>query len=108
MRVKSKGYSSLRHGDLTGYEDHNAAFFGVRSPEQEQFIKHGIDKSRDNRRTIHNTDSFGLSLLQGIADPLALIPIPFLKGVGFVRGAVRGAGGRPDGPRWCEGDGLEG
>lgn len=88
-----EGYSSLRHGDLTGYEDHNAAFFGVRSPEQEQFIKHGIDKSRDNRRTIHNTDSFGLSLLQGIADPLALIPIPFLKGVGFVRGAVRGAGG---------------
>ena len=87
------GFNPLSEENLKGRPGQWDAYMFAGSPEEMDYIDLYARRGQENRRIIHEYDSFGLSLLEGLVDPLAWAPIPLLKGVGFAAGAVRGAGG---------------
>jgi hypothetical protein len=85
------GYNPFMHGDLTGYEDHMDEFLRATSDKEVEIIKEQIDENMSIRR---NIDGHLMARFMGNAlDPINLIPIPIARGIGFARGARRGAVG---------------
>ena len=102
---------SLSHGDLwekkyepeEGYilaldpimEGREHLFHVVRnsrSPAMTEGLLRRYDHNMALRRTLEDNDAGWSRFLGSIVDPLNFIPIPGIGGVGFIRGAVRGAG----------------
>lgn len=76
--------------NIKGYERNAVDFKDVNSAAEMEYVKSIVDQKRAAREALHDTGSWGPGLLLGIADPVNLLPLPFLKGIGFVRGAVKG------------------
>jgi hypothetical protein len=77
---------------LEGYEGYADVLTLARSAERMALMKSHIDQNLRDRETVAQGD-WGLvaGFVGGMFDPVNYIPIPGATGIGFVRGAARGA-----------------
>ena len=76
--------------NFSGYEMFADRLVHARSPGQMDAMKRQIDRNMKSRETIARGE-WGLiaGLVGGVLDPVNLIPVPGVAGVGFVRGAIK-------------------
>ena len=77
-------------GDIAGYEQYAGALGSSRSKAETDALKAMIDRNRQDQLTA-SMGQLGLlgDLMAGVFDPVNLVPIPAVKGIGLVRGALR-------------------
>ena len=76
--------------NIMGYEAFASEFIDSKSHEQQSYIKSVIDDKQRMRSRLHGTGSWAAGLAAGLVDPVNLAPLPFVKGLGFVRGFTKG------------------
>lgn len=76
-------------GDLKGYEEFSSDLVEARSKAEMDALKLNIDRNKLDRATAAR-GQFGLmgDLIAGAFDPVNVLPIPAVKGIGLVRGAL--------------------
>ena len=87
--VRNKRY--LEPEFLEGYEHKVQEFVRSTSREEGEYIKRVIDRKERARRELRDTGSWIPALLVGVAHPINLIPIPWLRGAGWIGGFVKGS-----------------
>lgn len=77
-------------GSLDGYEEFADRLLEAESQAQSDAIKAQIDRNRRDQLIDARgpMNGFVTGLLTGVADPLNLIPIPAVKGIGMLKGAL--------------------
>lgn len=85
-------WNPILQSDLRGYEQFIHRFADARSPGEVEFIKRMIDANMIGKRELEYGGAGWSRFLSNILDPVNLVPIPALGGIGFFRGALRGAG----------------
>lgn len=85
------GFDALDHIPA-GYEEFAEDFMWAQSPEEVAAIAGNIDENRAIRGRLAQNSlgaNLGYGLLAGVFDPVNLIAGPTLKGVGFLKGALK-------------------
>ena len=78
---------------IEGYEEYAEELIGADSQEEQDAIKEIIDRRKFQRITEDNAN-IGImdELMVETLNPINYIPIPAVRGLGFIRGAIAGAG----------------
>ena len=76
---------------LPGYERYVYDIANIRSEKQWLAWKERVDTLEEYRKSIATDGNIATGLMAAAADPINLIPIPLLKGIGFWKGAAYGA-----------------
>ncbi len=83
---------ALDEENIRGYEPHYKDLMNTVSPEEFEYVKSVIDGKRVAREELEGTGSWAAALSVGILHPVNLVPIPWIRGAGFIRGFFRGGG----------------
>ena len=76
---------------LDGYEQYADELLMTNNKEHFQYLKGRIDEKRNASENLQWSDRWSPHLLVGLANPMYLIPLPSMLGMGVVSGFARGA-----------------
>jgi hypothetical protein len=89
---RTPGYDPLDHVPK-GYERFADSFMFARNQDEVDVITGNIQENLDIRQRqseLSLSQNFVTGLLTGLFDPINLVPVPGLGGLGFVKGALKG------------------
>ena len=86
-----ENWNVFKDHDLSGYEPFLEDFLGVLNPEEAEARKMLIDINKQRRQELDSNNAFWTRMAGNVLDPLNFVPVPILKGLGFVRGFGTGA-----------------
>lgn len=92
MMPGQDGYDGLANIPA-GYEQYADRFALAQSQQAVDFIKTNIDDAVDARQMREvrgGWTTFGADMFAGFIDPINMLPLPALKGIGMMRGAIAG------------------
>ena len=78
--------------NIRGYENHANEAAMSRSADEWEWIKSVLVEKDQARQALHNTGAWASSLSVGLLHPLNLVPLAHVRGVGLLRGMMRGGG----------------
>jgi hypothetical protein len=90
---RTPGYDPLDHVPK-GYEKFADGFMFARNQNEVDVITGNIQENldvRERQSELSLSQNLVTGLIAGILDPVNLIPVPGLAGLGFVKGAIKGA-----------------
>ena len=86
-------FNPFRGDYLKGYEGYADEFINTYSRAEADAMKARIEKNNVRRANVEQNLGFGGIMLAELFNPVNLIPLPGVTGVGFGRGLVRGMAG---------------
>lgn len=89
MMLPSDPNYGLTADSLKGYEEYAESFLEVRSQAQEDALKARIDKNRERIDRIDEYGGFSSMLAAEALNPINLVPLPLVRGAGFIKGMLR-------------------